>query len=364
MRELLVRVKDGHYTIYIAQSLFHADSPVEQDCFRKTAIAKQIMLISNDTVAPLHAQKVLACFSGGKIESFLMKDGESFKSFDTFQQIMEALIKKHYRRNALIVALGGGVVGDISGFAAACYQRGVPFIQIPTTLLAMVDSSVGGKTAINHPLAKNMVGAFYQPKAVFIDLSLLKTLPQRELSAGMAEVIKYGLIDDFSFFEYIEKHIDSALKGDMNVLEHMVYQSCAIKAKVVSMDEKEQGIRAILNLGHTFGHAIEKAGKYTDYIHGEAVAIGMIMAAETAYRLKKVDQEYRDRIVALIERAQLPTNICYPYQVEELISAMRHDKKNQTESIRFVLPTGLGKVAFFDDIEESLIEDVIRKTLT
>ena len=355
MIQVTVSVNDHQYPIFIHSGL------IEQKGLLQPYIkSDQIFLVSNETVGPLYAQKLASQLSEYHVETFLMPDGEQYKSFDTFQAIMDRLIDKQYRRNATLIALGGGVVGDITGFAAACYQRGVDFIQVPTSLLAMVDSSVGGKTAINHPLAKNMIGAFYQPNAVLADLSLLETLPQKEFLAGLAEVIKYGLIQDIALFDYIEQNLPLLLQKEQAVLAKVIQRCCEIKADIVNQDEKEQGIRAVLNLGHTFGHAIEKAGNYQDYVHGEAVAIGMCMASDLSAELGLIELEYQQRISSLLERSGLPVTLKDNYCAEELLSIMCHDKKNQNDNIRLVLPIAPGEVDLFDNVDRKTITEIIK----
>ncbi|MBZ0226425.1 MAG: 3-dehydroquinate synthase, partial [Comamonas sp.] len=267
------------------------------------------LVVSNTTVAPLYIQELKSVLAGKgvHVHEAIVPDGEAHKDWQTLNLIFDALLTHGCDRKTVLYALGGGVVGDMTGFAAACYMRGVPFVQVPTTLLAQVDSSVGGKTAINHPLGKNMIGAFYQPKLVICDLSTLDTLPERELSAGLAEVIKYGPIADMAFFEWLEANIDAVRARDKALLSHVVKRCCEIKADVVSQDERETGLRAIPNFGHTFGHAIETGLGYGVWLHGEGVAAGMVMAAELSLRLGLVDAAFAGRLRALIERAGLPT---------------------------------------------------------
>ncbi|MEE4246415.1 MAG: 3-dehydroquinate synthase [Kangiellaceae bacterium] len=333
------------------------------DLWQSVTNHQQIVVISNDVVAPLYLSSVKQALSDRQVYEFIIADGEVNKSLVSFEQACQFLIENNIRRNALIVALGGGVVGDLSGFVAACYQRGVNFIQVPTTLLAMVDSSVGGKTAINHPSAKNMIGAFYQPKSVLIDLSVLASLPAREFSAGMAEVIKYGLVDDFSFFQYLEQHTDTILAHDQKVLAHVVAECCRIKAKIVIEDETEQSIRAILNLGHTFAHAIEKLGRYRTFLHGEAVAIGMCMAFELSTTHNLIERDYLSRLEALLLAFNLPVRVKHKYNKQDFIDIMLLDKKNKSDKITLILPVEYGRVVITDNYDRPSIIEAIAKRM-
>ena len=300
-------------------------------------------IVTNTVVAPLYLaglQQALAS-AGKQTTTVILPDGEGHKNWSQLMTIFDALLTNQCDRKTTLIALGGGVVGDMTGFAAASYQRGVPFIQIPTTLLAQVDSSVGGKTGINHPLGKNMIGAFYQPQAVLADLDTLRTLPARELSAGLAEVIKYGAVIDATFFAWLEQNIDALLAGDVAALAYAVRRSCEIKAEVVRQDEREGGLRALLNFGHTFGHAIEACMGYGAWLHGEAVGCGMVMAAELSLRVGTIDAAQKARVVALVHRAGLPT-IAPDLGLERWIAAMEVDKKNDGGEIRFILMRPLG----------------------
>ena len=264
-------------------------------------------------------------------------------------------------RDTCLIALGGGVIGDLTGFVAACYQRGVPFIQIPTTVLSQVDSSVGGKTAVNHPLGKNMIGAFYQPQAVFIDTNSLHTLPAREFAAGMAEVIKYGLIYDTELFAFIEQNVEKLQQLDEASLQHIIYRCCEIKALIVAQDEKENGLRALLNLGHTFAHAIEAQMGYGVWLHGEAVATGMVLAAKLAHTRGDLSQTEVDRIVTLLKLYNLPTEIPSEMTAEQFLMHMRKDKKNKKGTIRFILPTQFGQCALVDDVSDDQVRALIEQ---
>jgi 3-dehydroquinate synthase len=304
------------------------------------------MIVSNTTVAPLYARALQEALRARHLRTHVVElpDGEERKDWTTLNAIFDALLERACDRKTVLYALGGGVVGDITGFAAACYMRGVPFVQIPTTLLAQVDSSVGGKTAINHPLGKNMIGAFYQPLRVIADLDVLRTLPPREVAAGLAEVIKYGPIADDAFFEWIEQHADDLVRLQPAVLAHAVRRSCEIKADVVGQDEREAGLRAILNFGHTFGHAIEAGLGFGRWLHGEAVGCGMVMAATLSMRLGLIDGGYVDRLRALVERVGLPVK-APDFGRERWLELMRVDKKTEGGEIRYVVIEAPGRAA-------------------
>lgn len=320
----------------------------------------KVAVVTNQTIAPLLLESFVQRLRGAGIQvvEIVLPDGEQFKDWQSLNRIFDALIENACERSTSLVALGGGVVGDMTGFAAACFQRGTPFIQIPTTLLAQVDSSVGGKTAINHPLGKNMIGAFYQPRAVLIDPDVLRTLPDRELRAGLAEVIKYGLIRDLPFLEWIERHIEKLLAKDPNVLEQAIYRSCLNKAQVVEADEHELGERATLNLGHTFGHAIEAGLGYGQWLHGEAVSAGTMMAVELSRTLGWLDDADVARVESLFLRAGLPVN-GPALSAARYIELMQHDKKVQNGKLRLVLLRQLGQATVADQASFSDIGRVI-----
>lgn len=325
--------------------------------------ASAALIVSNTTVAPLYVEALRAALAGryAQIHELKLPDGEEHKSWQTLQLIFDSLLSNACDRKTTIFALGGGVVGDMTGFAAASYMRGVPFVQVPTTLLAQVDSSVGGKTAINHPLGKNMIGAFYQPQLVVCDLAVLDTLPAREFSAGLAEVIKYGPISDMAFFDWLERNMEALIAHDRDALAHAVRRSCEIKAWVVGQDEKETGLRAILNFGHTFGHAIEAGMGYGVWLHGEGVGAGMVMAAELSRRLGLVDGEFVARLNLLIQRAGLPTKgpiLDAADNAGRYLELMRIDKKSEAGEIRFVVIDGPGKAAL-RAAPDSLVREVI-----
>ena len=322
------------------------------------------LIVTNTTVAPLYAATVQAALAPhfAQVHVLALPDGEAHKGWEALNQIFDLLLAQACDRRTVLVALGGGVVGDMTGFAAACYMRGVPFVQVPTTLLAQVDSSVGGKTAINHPLGKNMIGAFYQPERVICDLGTLQSLPGRELSAGLAEVIKYGPIADMGFLDWIEAHLDALLARDPAALAWAVQRSCQIKADVVGQDEREGGLRAILNFGHTFGHAIEAGLGFGEWLHGEAVGCGMVMAANLSERLGLVDAAFVQRLTRVIDRAGLPT-VGPALGVDTYMHHMRVDKKAQAGDIRFVLINGPGH-AVVRGAPDALVADVLQACCT
>jgi 3-dehydroquinate synthase len=311
-------------------------------------------------VAPLYLAQLTASLKGGgvTVAQVVLPDGEAYKNWETLNLIFDALLTQRAERKTTLIALGGGVIGDMTGFAAASYQRGVPFIQIPTTLLSQVDSSVGGKTGINHPLGKNMIGAFYQPKVVLADTDTLKTLPARELSAGLAEVVKYGLIWDAEFLAWLEANMDKLRALDPAAITHAIYRSCEIKAQVVAQDEREGGIRAILNLGHTFGHAIETGMGYGNWLHGEAVAAGMVMAVETSQRMGWLSEADVARTRALIRAAGLP-DVAPDLGVDTYLEHMGHDKKVEGGKMRFVLLKKLGEAVITADVPTDVLTGVL-----
>lgn len=321
---------------------------------------KQVAIVTNNTVAPLYLERVKKSLSelspSCEFLDIILPDGESFKNSSTLEKIYDALLEKALNRKCLMIALGGGVIGDMCGFAAATYQRGVSFFQVPTTLLSQVDSSVGGKTGINHPLGKNMIGAFYQPAGVLIDVDVLGTLPNRELSAGLAEVIKYGLISDYDFFCWIESNIEKLVGKDSESLTYAIKRSCEIKAEVVAADEKESGVRAILNLGHTYGHAIESHMGYGVWLHGEAVAAGMVMACELSCSLGWLEHSVVSRLTNLLNKASLPCTPPKEMKGNDFKKYMSIDKKNLDGSIRLVLLKGCGDAVITSDFDKDVFE--------
>ena len=346
------------YPILIGSSLL--DDPATWSGLPKAASA---LIVTNETVGPLYAARLQQALSQQypQIHLVTLPDGEAYKTWDSLNLIFDALLSKGCDRKTVLFALGGGVVGDMTGFAAACYMRGVPFVQVPTTLLAQVDSSVGGKTAINHPLGKNMIGAFYQPQLVVCDLATLDTLAPRELSAGLAEIIKYGPIADMAFMDWLEANMDALLARDRTALAHAVRRSCEIKAWVVGQDERESGLRAILNFGRTFGHAIEAGMGYGAWLHGEGVGAGMVMATELSRRLGLVDGAFAARLQALVQRAGLPVRgpvLDAQDNAGRYLELMRVDKKAEGGEIRFVVIDGPGQAAV-RAAPDALVREVI-----
>ncbi|MBW7473060.1 3-dehydroquinate synthase [Marinobacter sp. M216] len=343
LHELTVELGERSYPIIIGQGLLGSYD------LSSFVSGSQVMIVTNETVAPLYLDRAVGCFPGKQIDTVVLPDGEKYKDWQTLNMIFDGLLESRHTRKTTLVALGGGVVGDMTGFAAACYQRGVHFIQMPTTLLSQVDSSVGGKTGINHPLGKNMVGAFHQPEAVLIDTDSLCTLPPREVSAGLAEVIKYGLIRDIRFLDWLEAEMDRLVALDASAIAEAIYRSCACKAEVVARDEREGGLRAILNLGHTFGHAIETYAGYGNWLHGEAVGTGMIMAADLSVREGMISREQCDRAAALIRRAGLPELPPAGMTPGDFMELMSVDKKNVDGELRLVLLDGIGHAVVTGD---------------
>jgi len=354
MQTLHVELGDRRYPIFIGSDL-NPESLLEP--YIK---GKQVMIVTNTTVAPLYLEHYLTAIKalGKKVATCILPDGEKYKNIEHLNLIFDALLKAGFNRDATVLALGGGVIGDMAGFASACFQRGVYFIQVPTTLLSQVDSSVGGKTGINHPLGKNMIGAFQQPQVVLADMSQLSTLPDRELSAGLAEVIKYALLGDLDFLVWLEKNIDGLVGRDSALLAEAVYRSCAHKARIVANDEKEQGERALLNLGHTFGHAIESYLGYGIWLHGEAVATGMVMAADLSQRLGWISVEDLERTKKIIQRAHLPVK-CPAIPLDEFLAYMAHDKKVLNGQLRLVLMKSLGQAVITKEFDVELMKQAI-----
>lgn len=353
---LNVDLGDRSYPIYIGTGLL--DQP---ELLTKHILGQSALIVSNTTVAPLYLGAIEKSLDTADIRhnTVILNDGEQFKTIDSVMTIIETLLNQRHDRQTTLIALGGGVVGDITGFAASIYQRGVHFIQVPTTLLSQVDSSVGGKTGVNHPLGKNMIGAFYQPQCVIADTSTLDTLPDRELSAGLAEVIKYGLIYDSSFFDWLEKNISGLLKKDNHLLAEAILVSCQTKAEVVEQDERESGIRAILNLGHTFGHAIEATMGYGNWLHGEAVATGMVMAVDLSLRHGWINDSVKQRTISLLEKCALPVHSPAEMSIEQYMNAMAIDKKTVNGTIKFVLLEALGKAIVTSNYDPELLDQTL-----
>ena len=355
MKILDVTLPGRSYPIYIGTSLLQ-----NSDLYAPHIQGGKAVIVTNNTIAPLFGESVSNAISSvTDVDTIVLPDGEIHKNLNTANQIFDHLLEKSFDRKTTVIALGGGVVGDIAGFAAACYQRGVPFIQIPTTLLAQVDSSVGGKTGVNHARGKNMIGAFYQPKCVIADTGTLNTLPDRELKAGIAEVIKYGAIRDAEFFFWLESNIENLLAKDPDSLEYAIERSCRNKAQVVEEDERESGIRAILNFGHTFGHAIETWLGYEHWLHGEAVAAGMVMAANWSTAMNLLDNESSARIESLIARAGLPIRPPEGMKSEDFLDLMKHDKKVQDGRIRFILLEDVGQAVITDDYNDADLKSLL-----
>jgi len=354
MQTLTVELGDRSYPIYIGAGL------ITDRALLKTAIrGYKVAIVTNETVGPLYLDKLKDSLSGLDLLEIVLPDGEQYKTLEYLNKIYDALLQAHCNRDVTLVALGGGVIGDMTGFAAATYQRGVDFIQVPTTLLSQVDSSVGGKTGVNHALGKNMIGAFYQPRAVFIDIDTLDTLPDKELSAGLAEVIKYGLIVDADFLAWLEAHMDELMQRDKTALAQAILVSCKTKADVVAKDERESGVRALLNLGHTFGHAIEAGMGYGSWLHGEAVAAGMVMAADLSQRMGWISSTEVERVRTLLSRANLPVNGPPDLSVNTYLDLMSVDKKVQQGKMRFVLMKAIGDAVVTADVDPHQL----RKTL-
>jgi 3-dehydroquinate synthase len=350
METLSVALGDRSYPIFIGVDLLS-----HSHLYLPHIHGQQVFIVTNETIAPIYLDNVKNSLADLNVASVVLADGEAHKNLTTLNEIFTALLAEKHNRTTTLIALGGGVIGDMTGFAAACYQRGVNFIQIPTTLLSMVDSSVGGKTGVNHAMGKNMIGAFYQPQAVIADISLLKTLPAREVSAGLAEVIKYGLISDYDFFVWLEQNIELLMQGNEAALTYAVLRSCKNKAEVVAQDEHEGGVRAILNFGHTFGHAIETAQGYGNWLHGEAVAAGMVMAADLSMRRGDISAQDLSRIIHLLERAKLPTKAPGDMTAEQFVELMGVDKKVLDGRLRLVLLASLGKAIITSDIDKTLL---------
>ena len=358
MQSLIVKTPSHSYPIYIEAGILGDFS------YFQPHITPKVAIVTNTLVADLYLRELERLLSANGVDCFsiILPDGEQYKTHDSLNQIYDALLRHHADRKTTILALGGGVIGDMAGFAAATYQRGIPFVQIPTTLLSQVDSSVGGKTAINHPLGKNMIGAFYQPQAVLVDLNVLNTLPNRELSAGMAEVIKYALLGDEQFLQWLERNIVAIMQRDETLLSELILRCCQMKADIVGQDETEQGVRALLNLGHTFGHAIEAEMGYGVWLHGEAVAAGMVLAAKLSEQLGYLDKADTVRIQTLLQQAGLP-DAPPVFALEKWIQHMQHDKKVQNGKMRFVTLQKLGK-ARIDVIQDvAILRDTLHEYL-
>lgn len=356
MRELTVDLGQYSYPVLIGEGILD-----RTDLYKKYINTGQVMIVTNETIAPLYLERVLRSLGEIRAEKVIIPDGEEYKNLETMNHIITRLLQNRFSRTCCLIALGGGVVGDITGFAAACYQRGVNYIQVPTTILAQVDSSVGGKTAVNHQLGKNMIGAFYQPRAVITDVSVLKTLNRREIQAGLSEVIKYGLIRDPGFFAWLEKNIARLLELDSEALVYAIEKSCRNKAEVVAVDEREAGERALLNLGHTFGHAIETGLGYKDWLHGEAVALGMLMAADLSFRHGWLSAQDVTRITNIIQAAALPQRLPDGLDANTMLELMSVDKKARNGQMRLVLLQDIGKAFVTDDFDRTRLEETLKQ---
>ncbi len=354
MRTLNVDLGARSYPIFIGVDLL-----TESALYRPHIHGGQVMIVSNETVAPLYLERLEGALDGYRVANVILPDGEQFKTLDVLNRIYTTLLEQRFDRRCTLVALGGGVIGDMTGYAAASYQRGVNFIQVPTTLLSQVDSSVGGKTGVNHPLGKNMIGAFHQPQCVVIDIATLNTLPDRELSAGLAEVIKYGLISDPEFFAWLEDKMPALMARDPDALVYAVERSCADKAAVVAADERESGQRALLNLGHTFGHAIETGMGYGSWLHGEAVGAGMCMAAAVSARLGWLDRTQLRRVEDLVAAAGLPVRPPAEMSPERFMELMAVDKKVMDGQLRLILMRDIGRSVISGDFDT----EALRQTL-
>ncbi len=357
MKTLELELGERSYPIHIGSRLID-----QAELYKKHLKGSFTAVVTNETVAPLYADRVVKTLEslGQKVRLVVLPDGEVYKTWETLQKIFDALLESGADRKSTLVALGGGVIGDMTGFAAACYMRGIRFIQVPTTLLSQVDSSVGGKTGINHPLGKNMVGAFYQPQAVIADLDTLQTLPPKELAAGLAEVIKHGAIADANFFQWLEGNIDSLNACDPKAMEHAVLRSCEIKSNVVAQDEKEGGVRATLNFGHTFGHAIEAGMGYGEWLHGEAVGCGMVMAADLSVRVGQLTTDEAERLKKLVAALKLP--IAPPrLGLERYMDLMSVDKKAEGGEVRYILLNGIGR-STIKAVDDQLVAQTLEAT--
>ncbi len=359
MKTLNVELGDRSYPISIGRDLLS-----QPNLFQPFIRGQQVAIVTNGTVAPLYLDALKTALQGYHIIDIVLPDGEAFKDLTTLNTIFDQLLSQRYGRTCTLIALGGGVVGDMCGFAAACYQRGVDFIQVPTTLLAQVDSSVGGKTGVNHPLGKNMIGAFYQPNCVIADVGTLATLPDRELAAGLAEVIKYGLIADAPFFDWLEQHIDGLIKRDEALLAEAVLRSCDNKARVVAGDERESGRRAILNFGHTFGHAIETHQGYGHWLHGEAVAVGMMMALALSVEKGWISKDILGRTERLLQVCALPVAPPQNMTPQDFLNLMQVDKKTIDGQLRLILLKGLGDAVVTSDGSQQQLQTVLTRLCT
>jgi 3-dehydroquinate synthase len=358
MREIIVPHATGSYPICIGEDLIKNHSLLQ-----KYAVSSQVCVVTNERVAPLYLQYLQEAYQNYQLDVVVLPDGETHKNLEQFMRIMDELVAHQHHRDTTLVALGGGVVGDMTGFAAACYHRGVAFMQIPTTLLSQVDASIGGKTAVNHPLGKNLIGAFHQPQAVLIDVSTLKSLPEREFQSGLAEIIKAALIKDAEFFSWLEENMSLILQRNTQILTQAILRACTIKRDVVANDEKETGERALLNFGHTFGHGIEQVLEYKNILHGEAVSIGMVMAAKLSLDVGELSAKDCKRILHLLQAARLPVEMPKTVTTEALLHAMLQDKKILKKKMRFILLKQIGESYITSDLEYDFIKSWLQQEL-
>ncbi len=354
MSVLTVELGDRSYPIQFGSGLL-----AQPEAYLPHLRGGRVLIVTNETVAPIYLDRVTQALAASKPQSLVLPDGEAHKTLETAARIYDALLSGQHGRDSTLIALGGGVIGDLTGFAAATYQRGIGFIQVPTTLLAQVDSSVGGKTGVNHPLGKNMIGAFHQPRAVIADTDSLRTLPSRELAAGLAEVIKYGMLGDAPFFAWLEQNMDALLAQQTAALTEAIQRSCANKAHIVALDERESGPRALLNLGHTFGHAIEAVLGFGRWLHGEAVGVGLCMAADLSCRLGWLGAADRDRVITLVRAAGLPTRLPAQIKPEDFRRLMAHDKKVLAGKLRLVLLKSIGDAIVTTDFDPRRVDETI-----
>ncbi len=352
--KLIVTYPGGEYPIYIGTGLID-----DQSYLKRHIKSKQVMIVSNETIAPIYLATICEQLNDYACDSVILPDGEQYKTLETMSTIINALAEGGHHRDTTLIALGGGVIGDMAGFAAACYQRGVAIIQIPTSLLGQVDASIGGKTAVNHPKGKNLIGAFHQPVAVLIDIDTLQTLPDREFRTGIAEIIKAALIKDANFFQWLEDNIETLLNRDQNAITHAIIESCRIKRDIVAQDEKEQNVRALLNLGHTFAHAIEQNLGYGVWLHGEAVAMGIILAADLSHKQGLITHKDLTRIQAIFTQVGLPKQLPQHLKYDKLLATMEGDKKIINSQLRLVLLKSIGDAFITNEITPIEIKNLL-----
>ncbi|MFN7097022.1 MAG: 3-dehydroquinate synthase [Gammaproteobacteria bacterium] len=354
---LTITARNHTYPIYIGSGLLSS-----MELLNKHIIGNQVMVVTNETVAKYYLTSFLHNFTDKQCNYIVLPDGETYKNIASWSTIIDALLANKHRRSTTLIALGGGVVGDITGFVAACYQRGVNYIQVPTTLLAQVDSSIGGKTAVNHSMAKNMIGTFYPPMAVFTDTDTLKTLPKREFISGLAEIIKHALIADADFFSRLETNINKIMNQDMSFLTSVIIRSCEIKASIVGQDEFEQGKRALLNFGHTFAHAIESLTNYNTFLHGEAVAIGMVLACRLAVNMGYFSNTATERVIAFLLALDLPISLPVVCKPEAMLHEMQLDKKATDSGLSFIVLNSIGEATRIEKVSTDIVMNTLKNT--